>query len=102
MSYNLRHLAIVDDYTGLLESLRSRADELDVSRVTLDGQMGLAPGYAAKLLCGMKNLGAKSTGPMLKSMGLVLIVAEDVEATARLRAALPKRQYQQNNKEAAE
>lgn len=91
MDDNLRPLAIVNDNAGLLEALRARGEELDVSRVALDERTGLASGYCAKLLCGMKGLGSKSMGPVLQSMGLVLIVAEDVEATERLRRELPKR-----------
>lgn len=92
MGNQLRQLAIVDDYDGLLEALRDRAEELDVSRATLDAETHLQKGYSAKLLCGMKGFGRSSTGPLLQKMGLVLIVAEDVEATERLRATLPRRQ----------
>lgn len=92
MGNQLRDLAIVDNSAGLLEAVRARADELNVSRLTLDEKLGVAKGYTAKVLCGLKRLSERPLDGFLREMGLVLIVAEDVEATERLRATLQVRQ----------
>lgn len=80
-----RPLAVVRDYDGLHAALRARADELSVSRGTIDGISSLADGYAAKLLgpSQVKCLGPISTGPILEALGVLLIVAENPEALAK-------------------
>jgi hypothetical protein len=80
-----RHLAVVSDYRGLIEALRARAEELEVSRRTLDEIGGLSDGQAAAILANFAGMGPVSLGLILGALGLQLAVIEDQEATARLR-----------------
>jgi hypothetical protein len=74
-------------------AVRARAEQLEVSRATVDQVAGLPDGYASKLLSvvPMKNMGKISLGPMLRTLGLKLVVTEDPEALAAMSHRLPKR-----------
>jgi hypothetical protein len=76
---------IVNDYDGLIEICRQRAEELAISREGIDDLSGLADGLAGKLLGKRrrKNMGPTSLGPMLQALGLRLLIIEDEAATAR-------------------
>jgi hypothetical protein len=93
-----RQLGVCHDYDGLHRILRDRADELNVSRTTLDEAAGFTPGHASKLLSPrpLKNLGPVSLGLMLQVMGLKLVVVEDAEALERIRAKLIPREIPAN------
>jgi hypothetical protein len=81
-----RQIATVRTMDELHEVLRRRADELKMSRATIDAISGLQSGYAAKLLAPVpiKMVGKVSLGPMLETLGLVIIVAEDAGALERI------------------
>src|SRR5665213_308944 len=70
-------IAIVQDYDTLQFSLREWADKLGLSRIELDERANLQPGYSAKLLAltPSRRLGPDTIGPLLKALGLVLILA---------------------------
>lgn len=88
----------VHDYEGLQLALRERAEELNVSRLTLDEATGLPSGYSGKLLCmpPVKSLGPISLGLMLQALGLKLFVAEDYDALAKIsRRLVPKKRSTQ-------
>src|ERR1700704_4485152 len=93
-----RQLGICQDYDGLHRILRDRAEELNVSRTTLDEAAGFTPGHASKLLAPrpLKKLGATTLGLMLQVMGLKLVVVEDVEALERISAKLIPREVPAN------
>jgi hypothetical protein len=90
-----RELAVVCDYDGLHTALRERVNELNISRETLDAVSGIPAGYSGKLLCvpPMRALGRVSFGPVLQSLGLCLIVAEDGDALARVADQLVARKH---------
>ena len=83
-----RQIATIRDYADLLEALRGRAEELKLSRQTIDEISGLPDGYAGKLFAPVpiKGLGPVSLGPILGALGLFLVVFEDVEALRRFAA----------------
>lgn len=89
MSQPARQLAIVRSYHQLVAVLRSRADELEITRETIDTEAKMPPRYSAKLLSPtpIKNLGPNSLGALLGVLGLALVVVEDVMP----KKALPKR-----------
>lgn len=93
-----RQLGECSDYDGLHRILRDRADELNVSRTTLDEAAGLALGHSSKLLAPrpLKKLGVVSLGLMLQAMGLKLVVVEDVEALEQISAKLIPREVTAN------
>jgi hypothetical protein len=96
----LRVLGVAGDYASLHRLLRARHVELGISLETISQISGLS--YAAKLLEPVpvvdgngwkdgrrhhgRSIGAASMGPLLGAMGCTLVLAEDVAATARLRA----------------
>jgi hypothetical protein len=89
--------AIITDYAGLLAVLRRRADQLRLSRISLDTLTGLADGHSAKLLAPAhsKILGEKSFGAMLEALGLRLVVEEDPQALAKYAARCePRAEHQ--------
>jgi hypothetical protein len=93
----LRPLAIAQDYVGLHAAFRQYVEMINVSRETIDDSAGWADGYASKALAPfpMRMLGRETLGPFLQGTGLVLIVAQDIDAFNRRRARLPERQENQ-------
>jgi hypothetical protein len=93
-----RQLGVCHDYDGLHRILRDRADELNVSRTTLDEAAGFTSGHASKLLAPrpLKKLGATTLGLMLQVMGLKLVVVEDPEQLQRISAKLIAREVPAN------
>lgn len=85
MTETMQPLAIIRGYDDLHAALRARAEELLLSRQTVDEVAGLTAGYAAKLLAPkpMKILGPMSFGSLLGALGLKLVVVEDAEAMAK-------------------
>ena len=88
-----RTIGVAHDYQELIAALRARQTELNVAYSTIDEVSGLPQNYVSKLLAQMpiKGLGRISLGPLLGSLGLVLIVAEDLEALQRVRSRLVPR-----------
>jgi hypothetical protein len=78
---------LVDDYKGLIETLRERADELGISRLEIDRIGGLASGYAGKVLGEAggrpKRLWPIGLEALLGTLGLRVLLIEDHAATAR-------------------
>lgn len=74
--------AEVKDLAGLHAAARARAEQLKVSRATLDEISGMQEGYSAKLLAPtpLKHFGPVSFVPMLRALGLKLIVVDDPQA----------------------
>jgi hypothetical protein len=85
--------ADANDYLQLHAALRARAEQLNVSRQTLDFESGLADGYCSKVL-GPKPIRGVITRtalePMLKALRLKLIIVDDPEVAA-MRGELPQR-----------
>jgi hypothetical protein len=65
----------------LLAALRTRRDELQITHETIDDVAGWPSGYCGKLLAEnpIKNLGWVSFGLALDSMGVALVMIENVE-----------------------
>ena len=81
-----RQLAIIKTYDELISAFRARADELQITRETIDAVSGLQCGYSGKLLgnAPIRQLGKVSLGPMLQTLGLALVVVEDLAALQRI------------------
>jgi hypothetical protein len=80
-------IAEVRDYDSLLQVMRTRADQLNVSRETLDYVSGLPSGYTAKVLSpdGPKRIGMVSLGALLGALAMKLVAVPDDEVFARNR-----------------
>jgi hypothetical protein len=88
-----RQIATVRDYAQLHAALRARAEELRLSRETIDAISGLQSGYSGKLLAPVpiKGLGPATLGPILGAMGVFIVLVEDVEMLERYAARQPKK-----------
>jgi hypothetical protein len=71
--------AMIHSMLELLDALRARRDELQVSHQTIDHVAGFPDGYAGKLLAPepIKNLGWLSFGLALDALGVALILVEN-------------------------
>lgn len=90
-------IAEVRSYTALIAAFRARADEMEITRETVDAATGLPSGYTGKLLgaAQMKYLGPLSLGAILSVLGLKLIVARDQCVAA---SVLPRRERALSNR----
>jgi hypothetical protein len=81
-----RVLGEVLSYADLHGLLRGRAEELGLSRETLDEISGLQPGYSSKLLSArpIKKLGFASMPALLPALGVKLVLMVDEQQTAAL------------------
>lgn len=72
-------------YLDVIHGLRERADQLQISRQSIDDLSGLSDGYAAKLLAipPVKVIGFMSMEPLFSTLGVRLMLVEDTAATAR-------------------
>lgn len=80
-------------YDEFIAALRGRADELDVSRETIDAISGMQAGYASKLLARVpiRTLSRMSFGAMLGALGIVLHISNDIERLGKIEKHLAKR-----------
>jgi len=88
-------LGVIHDYPDLLDVLRARAAE---RQITVGGEdtsevSGLPIGYVQKLIGPrpVRRIGMTSFGPILGVLGLKLIAVEDTEAVKRIGSRLKKR-----------
>jgi len=88
-----REAVIVHDYASLMQALRERRDELDLSYATIDDIAGLPGNYTSKLMTfpPMRSLGKLSLGLILGALGLKLAVLEDEEALRKVCGRFTKR-----------
>lgn len=86
-----RQIATVRTYDDFKNALRARADELQMSRATIDA-FGLPAGHAGNLLAPVpiKHIGPQSFGLLLTALGLKVLVVEDHEAFAVYAVDAPK------------
>jgi hypothetical protein len=83
-----RVLGEFSDYPGMLDVLRARAAELNLSGPAIDSVSGLADRYAQKLLGknAIRRLGVVSLGPFFSALGIRGVLVEDKAAVAKLRS----------------
>jgi hypothetical protein len=84
------------DYDELINGLRLRAAELNLSGETVDAVSGLPARYTQKLLGPqqIRRLGATSLGPFLGALALRGWLVEDKRAVERLRSQTTPRKAQ--------
>jgi hypothetical protein len=84
---------MISDYDELVESIRQRVDDMGMTRLELDHQAGMQEGYSGKIL-GPKHVkifGMKSLGDTLGAIGCGLLLVENPEQTAKMRARIKPR-----------
>jgi hypothetical protein len=89
-----RIVATVSHYAELLQTIRNRVAELEITHETLDAVAGLQSGYTSKLLCSppIKRMGAFTQFIVLQALGMKLLAVEDPKQLARVQSRLIKRQ----------
>jgi hypothetical protein len=88
-----QELGVVGSYADLHRLLRSRADDLNLSRLEIDRLANLAPGHAAKLLSPrpLRRLGNETMPFLLSALGVRLVLQVDPDALERIkRIAKPR------------
>jgi len=78
----------------LIQALRDRARELQITHETIDAVSGLQSGYTGKLLAPkpIKNLGPMSFESILGALGLAVVVVEDPAQVAKVSKQWVKRE----------
>ena len=81
------------DYAGMLDMLRTRVAELQVNGERFDEFAGLPRGYLSKLIGAnpVRRISMVSMGPLFSALGIVCVVLENPQATARLKNRLKPR-----------
>lgn len=93
MSQSPRILGTVSHYAQLLDLIRTRVAELEITHETLDHVAGLQPGYASKLLCEppMRRMGPLTLFLVLDALGMSIMITTDPVSFDRVRSRLTKR-----------
>jgi hypothetical protein len=88
-----RIVATFDSYAGMLDAIRARVNELQVTGTALDQYIGLPFGYYSKIAGArpIRRLGMTSLAPVLNGLGLKCQFVEDQEAAERLKSRVPPR-----------
>jgi hypothetical protein len=81
------------DYAGMLDTLRSRVQELQIQGERFEDFSGLPTGYLSKLIGvrPVRRIGMTSLGPLFNALGIYCIVVENPIATERLKNRLRPR-----------
>jgi hypothetical protein len=88
-----RVFAEVRSMDEVREALRTRFDELQISRAAIDHTAQLQEGYSAKLLVGIKGFGVLTLFPMLQAAGLKIQLVDDPEALDRAKKLEKRTQH---------
>ena len=88
-----RIVATFDSYAGMLQAIRERVNELQVTGTGLDHYIGLPLGYFSKVAGArpIRRLGFTSFQPIVSGLGLKCQFVEDQAATERLKKRVPLR-----------
>jgi hypothetical protein len=86
---------VIRNYDDLLLCLRQRANDLQISRETIDHISGLPSGLSAKIMSlnKLRRIGVETLGPLLDVLALRLVAIPDDEAFARNRSRYVRRSH---------
>jgi hypothetical protein len=90
-----RQIAVVTSqggYAAFMLAFRKRADDLGLTRETIDAISGLQSGYASKLLAPVpiRAIGPETLGPLLGSLAMRIVLEIDEEMLAQLKPRMVK------------
>lgn len=94
MNAPLRHVAgPIADESDLVNALRARIEELNISRSEIDAELDLPGGYASKRLTlpQVKYFGKDAFWNMAELLGLAVILVDDPHARDRYAARMRRR-----------
>jgi hypothetical protein len=88
-----RIVATFDSYDGMLNAIRDRVNELQVTGTSLDNFVGLPIGYYSKIAGAnpVRRIGLTSFQPIISGLGLTCQFIENKAATERLKKRVPVR-----------
>lgn len=91
------------EYAAMQEFFRRRADELGLSRQTIDLLADFPSGLAAKLLCPtpIKKLGHEHMGQLCAALAVAWIPVEDVQSRAEIERRISSGQIEKRHAEKA-
>jgi hypothetical protein len=94
-----RIVAEVRSRADLHQALRLRAEEISISRLTIDAIAGLSAGHSSKILATkpLKGLTLDSAALLAPAMGLALALVETPESVARVKRRWAKREERKAN-----
>jgi hypothetical protein len=106
MSKALRQLATIVNYDELHLAFRARAQELQISRLSIDCLGDLADGHASKIvgLGKIRRMGLSALRPMCRALAIKILIIEDPEQLAQCRTcgASPRKLRPSSGKPATE
>lgn len=76
----------VRNMAGMIEAFRARIRVLGLTFETVDHVAGLAPGYTAKLMCGMKRPGPVAIQALCGALAIGFVPVVDEEQAAKVQA----------------
>jgi hypothetical protein len=88
-----RRIGEFADYAGMLDTLRSRVQELQIQGERFEDFSGLPTGYLSKLIGvrPVRRIGMTSLGPLFSALGIYCVMFENKDATMRLQKRLTPR-----------
>jgi hypothetical protein len=88
---------LIRSLPDLIDEIRARRDELQITHECIDDVAGLSSGYASKLLAPdpIKHLGPMSFEAVLGALGVALVLVEDSAQVARVSPHWTKRKRPQ-------
>jgi len=75
---------LIRSMPDLVQAIRARIEEIGLTYGSVDELAGLADGYTAKILCGMKNPGAKVLNKLCDKLAIGFVPVIDEAAAARM------------------
>lgn len=73
---------LIRNMPGIVGAIRARIEELGLTYETVDAISGLPDRYTAKLMCGMRNPGAKAVDMLCGALALGFVAVVDDEQAA--------------------
>jgi hypothetical protein len=90
---------LIRNLPDLMDEIRARRDELDLTHECIDEVGGLSSGYCSKLMCEMKGLGPMSFAAVLGALGVALVLVEDSAQVERVSPQWTKRRRRKSRPE---
>lgn len=84
----LRIIATIVDYDGLIEAIRARIVDLGTCIPSVDTVAGLPEDYTGKVLRQVRSIGPVSLGPLLGALQAKLLMVPDEEADYKIHHGL--------------
>jgi hypothetical protein len=87
------------EYTAMQEIFRRRAEQLELSRQTIDKLANFTPGLASKILAPtpIKRLGYEHLGPLCAALAVAWLPIEDAQSLAEIELRISRGDVEKSN-----